>query len=115
MGINILQAWKLWGIASTLEKEAVKENTMGTVVTPGWKTSEFWLHIAAQVPAIVGMFLGASNPVVIALSAVYGLGSVAYTFSRSGLKSDAIVAASAAAAQAAASELAKAVPPAPAS
>lgn len=111
--MNILQAWKLWGVASELEKEAVKENKMGTTVTPGWKTSEFWLHIVAQLPAVLGMFLGASNPVVIAVAAVSALGSAVYTVSRSNLKSDALTSAAAAAASAAADALAKSVPPAP--
>lgn len=112
--MNLIEGWKLWGIFTTLETEAKKETTMGTTVTPGWKTSEFWLHIIAQLPSVLAVFLGASSPIVIAVAAAGGLASSVYTFSRSGLKSDALTAAASAAASAAADALAKATPPAPA-
>lgn len=83
---------------------------MDTTVTPGWKTSEFWLHIVSQLPAVLGIFLGASNPIVLGVAAVGALASSVYTFSRSGLKSDAMAAAAASAASAAATEISKATP-----
>lgn len=86
---------------------------MGTTVTPGYKTSEFWLHIIAQVPTILALFLGASNPITIAVAAVGALGSAVYTISRSGLKSDAIVSAAASATAAASDALVKATPALP--
>lgn len=108
--MNIFKAWQLWGIFTSIEKDAVKETTMGSTVTPGWKTSEFWLHILAQVPTVLALFLGASNPITIAVAAAGTLASGIYTFSRSGLKSDALTAAASAAATAAAAALNQASP-----
>ena len=83
---------------------------MGSTVEPGWKTSEFWMHILAQVPTVLALFLGASNPITIAVAAAGTLASGIYTVSRSGLKSDALTAAASAAATAAASALVQAAP-----
>lgn len=55
-------------------------------VTPGWKTSEFWLHILAQAPAVLGIFIGAANPVVIGVAAFANLGAAVYTAMRSNVK-----------------------------
>ncbi len=64
---------------------------MDNQVTPGWKTSEFWLHIVGQVPAVLGIIMGASNPVVLGVSAVCGLASAIYTACRSQVKVAALV------------------------
>lgn len=65
--------------------------------SPGWKTSEFWLHIVSLVPMVLGVALGASNPVTLGVGAVATIGAAVYTASRSGVKSSAAqVAASAA-------------------
>lgn len=108
--MNLMQAWKLWGIWSTIAADEKKETTMNPqgAVTPGWKTSEFWLHLAAQIPTVAAVFLGAANPVVLALTAACALGSAIYTVSRSQVK----VAAITAGAQAAADALAKTTAPA---
>lgn len=90
--------------------DAKKETKMGNEITPGYKTSEFWLHIVAQLPMVLGLFLGASNPVVIAVAAAGALASAVYTVSRSGLKKEAIASVAAAAATAAADSLAKSAP-----
>jgi hypothetical protein len=55
-------------------------------VTPGWKTSEFWLTLLHQIPTVLAIFLGASNPAVIAVGVVGGLVSAIYTANRSGVK-----------------------------
>lgn len=110
--MNIFDLWKLWRIYDNLEAEEKGDTKMnnGTIVTPGWKTSEFWLHIASQIPTIAAFVLGASNPVVLGLAAAYTLGSAIYTVSRSQVK----VAAITAAATAAADALNAAAAPAPA-
>lgn len=86
---------KLWD----LEKQAVKEIKMGNEIKPGWKTSEFWLSLLAQVPAIVGLFLGTSNPAVIAVGAAV---NIAFILGRSHVKAKIGMAAAMAAVQAAA-------------
>ena len=71
--------------------DAIKENKMNSIVTPGWKTSEFWMHLLAQLPAVAGLFLGASNPVVIGLACAANLGASIYTACRSNVKMSALV------------------------
>ena len=53
---------------------------------PGWKTSEFWLHIISQVPTVLALCLGASNPVTLGIGAAAMLGSSIYTACRSNVK-----------------------------
>lgn len=96
--MNLWNAWKVWGIFSTLENEAEGKTMDNGTVTPGWKTSEFWLHIAAQIPTVAALLLGASNPVVLGLTAACALGSAIYTISRSNVKVTALTAAAQAAA-----------------
>lgn len=40
---------------------------------PGWKTSEFWLHLLSYVPAILATVVGPEHPAVLALGAVVTL------------------------------------------
>lgn len=83
---KLLQAyWKI----SSLESEAVEVKTVNNQAKPGWKTSEFWLHVLAQAPAIAGIFLGATNPVVLGLAAISTLGAAVYTASRTSVKNQA--------------------------
>lgn len=106
--MKILKAFKLWSVFTTLEKEEVKETKMSdpaagpsVVVTPGWKTSEFWLSLLPQVPVVLGVFLGSTNPITLGIGAVCALG---YTLSRAYVKgqaSQALVAAAQAASTAA--------------
>ena len=71
--------------------------------SPGWRTSEFWLHILSLVPMGLGIAIGASNPITLGVGALATIGASVYTASRSGVKSSAVqVAASAAPAIAAA-------------
>ena len=65
-------------------KEAV---TMDGTIKPGWKTTEFWLTILAQAPTVLGIFLGASNPITIGISAA---ATIAYTLGRSWNKGNAL-------------------------
>ena len=46
---------------------------------PGWKTTEFWLTILTQVPTVLGLIMGASNPVTIGIGAA---ATIAYTLCR---------------------------------
>ncbi len=58
-------------------------------VTPGVSTSEFWVSlIFHQVPAILALALGASNPVCMVVSAVCALSSAVYSASRSYVKTN---------------------------
>jgi hypothetical protein len=71
--------------------------------TPGWRTSEFWLHLVSLVPMALGVALGASNPVTIGVGAAATLGAAVYTACRSNVKATGLaVAANAAQAAAAA-------------
>ena len=55
-------------------------------VKPGWKTTEFWLHIVSQLPTVAALALGASNPVTLGIGAFAALSSVIYTASRTAVK-----------------------------
>lgn len=59
-------------------------------VTPGWKTSEFWLMIVHQLPTVVAVLLGASNPVTLGIGAASALGASIYTACRSNVKATAL-------------------------
>lgn len=111
MGIidSVKGLWALRGLVA----EAKKEITVNNEIKPGWKTSEFWLHIASQLPTVLGLFLGASNPIVIALTAAGALAASVYTLSRSNLKGAALSAAASDAAKAASDSLTKAAADAP--
>lgn len=65
-------------------------------VTPGWKTSEFWLTVVHQLPTLLAVLLGASNPVTIAIGAASALGASIYSASRSHVKATALEVAAAA-------------------
>ena len=52
---------------------------------PGWKTTEFWMTIVAQVPVVLGIFIGVSNPITIGVGAA---ATIAYTLSRAWSKSN---------------------------
>jgi hypothetical protein len=96
---------KLWWTLRGDVKAARSEVTMDGATKPGWKTTEFWLTLATQVPMIVGIFLGATNPITIGLGAA---ATIAYTLGRSWSKGNAVAVAQAA--LAAAAEAAKALP-----
>jgi hypothetical protein len=108
--MNIITELRVLMAISKMVTEGEQEIKMNGTVTPGWKTSEFWLHIFCQIPSVLGMLIGASNPIVLAMTAAGALASAVYTISRSGLKSTAITAAASTAATAAASALQQAVP-----
>ena len=55
-------------------------------VTPGWKTSEFWLHLIAYAPAIAAIFLPQSSVILLGITAVSHLAASAYSANRSGVK-----------------------------
>lgn len=59
---------------------------MDNQVTPGWKTSEFWLHILAYAPAIAAIFLPPTAPILLGITAVSHLAAAVYTAQRSGVK-----------------------------
>ena len=71
---GFLMLWKL-------EKKA-KEVAMDQT-KPGWKTTEFWITLIPQIPVIAGLFLGATNPIVLGIAAAT---SIAYTIIRSNHK-----------------------------
>ena len=105
--MNLLTGWKLYCI---LSKDIAQGEHMNAQ-KPGWKTTEFWLTILAQVPAVVGIFAGAANPITIGISAA---ATIAYTLCRSFSKANGAAVALAAlqaGAQAAAKLPAVAVPP----
>ncbi len=119
----IMKLWKAGQALGPLETEAEQDTKMPDNTTkPGWKTSEFWLHVLAYAPAVAAIFLPPSAPALIAISAVAHLSAAAYTFSRSGVKiggllSDSLPAISAAGDQISAALIAAAQtppPPAPA-
>lgn len=58
-----LMIWKL-------TSQATKEVEMNNISRPGWKTTEFWvLGVLPQVPTVVGLFLGSTNPITLAVGA----------------------------------------------
>lgn len=104
--LNPFKLIKAWFIISDIEKQAVKEIKVNNQVKPGWKTTEFWLTALTQVPTILGLFLGASNPITIGVGAA---AVIAYTLGRNWTKSNA--GAVALAAVKAAADAATALPP----
>lgn len=66
---------------------------------PGWKTTEFWLTLLSNVPAVLAVFGVASNPIGMAVGAAATIG---YAISRSSHKSAVAQAAALACVQAAA-------------
>ena len=58
---------------------------MDAQAKPGWKTTEFWLTVATQIPVVLGIFLGASNPITIGVGAA---ATIAYTLGRAWSKSN---------------------------
>lgn len=55
-------------------------------VKPGWKTTEFWFAVFHQVPTILAIALGASNPVTLGLGAAMGVASALHNKSRTEIK-----------------------------
>lgn len=87
--------------------------TASSPSSPGWKTSEFWLHILSLIPVGLAAAVGASNPITLGVAAAVTLGSSIYSICRSNVKVNALQVASQAA-QAAASAIVSATPaPAP--
>lgn len=86
--ISFSKVWKLWTIYDTIEADEIKETkTMENgIVTPGWKTSEFWIHLLTYVPTVAAIFLPAASPVLLGLTVVAHFGSAFYTAQRSGVK-----------------------------
>jgi hypothetical protein len=80
-----VDAVKLFFLVRRIQHDAVKEIIMENQAKPGWKTTEFWLTIATQVPVVVGVFIGASNPITLGLGAA---ATIAYTLSRAWSKSN---------------------------
>lgn len=84
--MNVFEAVKVWLWFSKTQKKAKEEVIMEGQTKPGWKTTEFWLTVATQIPMIVGIFIGASNPITLGLSAA---ATVAYTLGRAWSKANA--------------------------
>lgn len=104
--MNPLKLIKAWWILRGQYKGAKTEVKMENgEMKPGWKTTEFWLTLATQVPVVVGIFLGATNPITLGLGAA---ATIAYTLGRSWSKGNA--ASVAKAALEAAAEAAKKLP-----
>ena len=85
--MNILTALRAYTMLEDDMKKAKEEVNMEGLTKAGWKTSEFWLTILAQVPTLLGMFLGASNPITLGVGAA---AIVAYTLGRSWSKANAL-------------------------
>lgn len=105
--ISLFRAW-LW--LNEQEKLAVKEVIVDNQTKPGYKTTEFWMTLLMNVPAVLGLFIGASNPITLAIG---GVATVAYTLSRAWSKGNATAVAMAAL-QAAADKAKELPAPAPA-
>jgi hypothetical protein len=82
--VSPLEAIKLFGMYRRLRKEGTTVNE--TTNKPGYKTTEFWMTVLVQIPAVLGIFLGATNPIVIGVGAA---ATIAYTLSRAWSKSNA--------------------------
>lgn len=89
--MNPIEAWKLLRAYDKIKADATEERHMNDgTVTPGWKTSEFWLHLLANAPAVAAIFLPASSTALIAITALSHLAAAFYSAQRSGLKAAAM-------------------------
>ena len=68
-------------------------------IKAGFKTTEFWLTVLAQVPTVIGLFVGQTNPITVGIGAAC---VIAYNVLRSAQKTVVAKAAILAAVQAAA-------------
>lgn len=70
----------LWTTKGIVEEE-IKEAKMDTASgQPGWKTSEFWLHLASQVGVLWGAVQGFIPPQYAAIISISGI--AIYTIAR---------------------------------
>lgn len=111
--MTIATLWNLLKIGDTIDADVTQGEIMNAS-TPAWKTAAFWLHVFAQVPTVVAYFLGASNPIVLAVGAAAGLSSVIYNLAQAHVSAIASVTTAVNASTAALTALAAANPPAPA-
>ena len=84
--MNILDDIKALLVFKKAVSDAVLETKMNNVPTPGWKTSEFWMHLLAQLPALAAMFFGANSSATIGIAVGANLGAAIYTACRSNVK-----------------------------
>ena len=84
-------------IAKVVSAVAQEVQAASAPQAPGWRTSEFWLHILSLIPMGLGIALGASNPVTIGVGAAAALGASIYTACRSQVKATGLAVASGAA------------------
>ena len=78
--ISPFKMFKLWMIERSLKALASKGVKMETgEIKEGWKTTEFWLTLLAQAPAIIAMTLGTSSKLALGLSAIC---TIVYTLAR---------------------------------
>jgi len=107
--MTITTLWNLLKIGDTIDADVTQGEIMNAT-TPAWKTAAFWLHVFAQVPTVVAYFLGASNPIVIAVGAAAGLSTVIYNLAQAHVSAIASVTTAVNASTAALSALAAANP-----
>lgn len=82
--MNIIkQVIALFKVKSVVE-DTIKEAQTMNGITPGWKTSEFWSHLAVQIGtfwAAIHGFIPAKYEAIIAIA-----GTAVYTISRTAYK-----------------------------
>lgn len=81
-----ITAFRLYRIFSGDLSKAKQGVVMDQTTKPGWKTTEFWLTILTQIPTVLGLIMGASNPITIGIGAA---ATIAYTLCRAWNKSNA--------------------------
>jgi hypothetical protein len=83
--MNVFQEIKEFFTVKSVGESIIKEISMSTsTVTPGWKTSEFWLNIAAQAATLFAAVKGFIPTNIASIISISGV--AVYTVARTVLK-----------------------------
>lgn len=83
--MNLFQEIKAFFAVKSTAEDIYKEiKTMNSTVTPGWKTSEFYMNLAAQIVTLWGAVSGFIPPKYAAIISTAGI--AVYTVARTILK-----------------------------
>ena len=56
--MNLLDKWRTYQLLKKLEEKATEEIKMNEQVKSGWQTTQFWVTILANAPALAGLIAG---------------------------------------------------------
>lgn len=71
-------------------KEALTGVKVDNTVKPGWKTSEFWLHLLAMASGVLAIVPGVPAAAVVGVAAISNLAAAWYSYNRTDVKTTAL-------------------------